>query len=48
MFRWRDKPFSFTDCTSFVIMKEQRIRQALTCDEHFAYAGFQVLPALTE
>ncbi len=26
-FRWRDKSFSFTDCTSFVIMKELRLRQ---------------------
>jgi uncharacterized protein len=43
-FRWRDKDFSFTDCTSFVVMKERRIREALTTDRHFIQAGFQVVP----
>jgi len=45
-FRWRDKSFSFTDCTSFVVMKERRIRDALTNDHHFAKAGFRVVPGL--
>ncbi|MGQ0652713.1 MAG: type II toxin-antitoxin system VapC family toxin [Betaproteobacteria bacterium] len=43
-FRWRDKDFSFTDCTSFVVMKELRIKEALTNDRHFVQAGFQMLP----
>ena len=43
-FRWRDKSFSFTDCTSFVVMKELRIRIALTSDRHFIQAGFESLP----
>jgi predicted nucleic acid-binding protein len=43
-FQWSDKNFSFTDCTSFVIMKELRLRQALTTDKHFEQAGFQILP----
>jgi hypothetical protein len=43
-FRWRDKEFSFTDCTSFVIMKERRLKSALTSDKHFAMAGFELLP----
>ncbi len=43
-FRWRDKPFSFTDCTSFAVMKEMRIRQSLTSDDHFRLAGFDVVP----
>jgi uncharacterized protein len=43
-FRWRDKSFSFTDCTSFVLMKERRIRAAFTSDKHFAMAGFDVVP----
>lgn len=43
-FRWRDKEFSFTDCTSFVLMQERRIAAALTSDRHFAQAGFQVVP----
>jgi predicted nucleic acid-binding protein len=33
-----------TDCTSFVVMKERRIRAALTSDRHFRQAKFDVLP----
>lgn len=44
MFRWRDKKFSFTDCASFVVMKERRLRKALTSDRHFKQAGFQPVP----
>lgn len=43
-FRWKDKDFSFTDCTSFVIMTERRIRLALTSDKHFVQAGFETAP----
>lgn len=43
-FRWRDKSFSFTDCTSFAIMRELRLRAALTTDHHFVQAGFETLP----
>lgn len=41
LFRWSDKDFSFTDCTSFVVMRERRLRVALTSDAHFAQAGFE-------
>ena len=44
-FRWRDKNFSFTDCSSFVVMKQLRIRDALTNDRHFVQAGFHALPS---
>jgi len=40
-----DKDFSFTDCTSFVLMREMRLTQALTTDSHFRQMGFQVVPA---
>ena len=38
-----DKEWSLTDCTSFVIMNERKIENALTSDRHFAQAGFQSL-----
>jgi uncharacterized protein len=41
---FRDKDFSFTDCSSFVVMQELRLKQALTTDRHFRQMGFQVLP----
>jgi predicted nucleic acid-binding protein len=43
-FRYRDKSFSFTDCTSFVVMKELRLRKVLTLDAHFRQAGFEAVP----
>ena len=35
-----DKPWSLTDCISFVIMKDQKIQDAITADRHFEQAGF--------
>ena len=43
-FHWRDQAFSFTDCTSFVLMRELGIENAITGDRHFAIAGFQIHP----
>jgi len=43
-FRWTDKDLSFTDCTSFVVMRELRFKNALTTDGHFRQAGFHVVP----
>jgi predicted nucleic acid-binding protein len=44
-FQYHDKDFSFTDCTSFAIMRELRLTHALTTDGHFRQMGFQLLSA---
>jgi len=41
--RHADKEWSFTDCTSFAIMRELRIQDAFTTDHHFRQAGFAAL-----
>jgi len=46
-FRHEDKAYSFTDCTSLVVMQALRLRQVLTTDRHFAQMGFEVVPPLT-
>jgi len=43
-----DKDWSLTDCTSFVIMREYGLTDALTGDRHFEQAGFQTLLAEAE
>ncbi len=38
-----DHEYSFTDCSSFVVMRELRLPRALTSDAHFSEAGFEAL-----
>ena len=38
--RFVDKDFSFTDCTSFALMRRLELREALAFDGHFTQAGF--------
>ena len=40
----RDKTYSFTDCTSFAIMRRIGLEAAIATDRHFRQAGFQVEP----
>jgi predicted nucleic acid-binding protein len=40
-----DKEWSLTDCTSFVVMEEYGLTDALTADRHFEQAGFKALLA---
>ena len=39
-----DQPFSFTDCTSFVLMHRLGLKCALALDDDFAREGFELLP----
>lgn len=39
----KDKLWSFTDCTSFVVMKELGVKTAFTFDKHFKQMGFKLL-----
>jgi len=41
--RHGDKQWSFTDCVSFIVMRELRIRDSFTSDHHFRQAGFSPL-----
>jgi uncharacterized protein len=38
-----DKAWSLTDCTSFIVMQDEGLTDALTTDHHFEQAGFTVL-----
>ncbi len=36
----QDKEWSLVDCSSFVIMRQRDLTEALTTDHHFEQAGF--------
>ncbi len=38
-----DKNWSLVDCISFAVMKQRRLKDALTADHHFVQAGFRAL-----
>jgi predicted nucleic acid-binding protein len=38
-----DQGFSFTDCTSFLVMEERRIIDAVTTSAHFVVRGYRRL-----
>lgn len=41
----KDKDYSFTDCTSFIVMQKSGINEAFTGDIHFSQFGFTRLPS---
>jgi len=41
--QYSDKNFSFTDCTSFIVMRQLNLLEAFTSDHHFEQMGFTVL-----
>ena len=44
--RYDDKDFSFTDCTSFALMRQLRLTDAFALDDHFEQMGFVVWPRI--
>jgi len=42
--RYHDKTFSFTDCTSFVLMRKLSLDSAFTLDDHFRQFGLISVP----
>lgn len=43
---YEDKEWAFTDCTSFVLMRQHSLHQAFTFDHHFEQAGFKLWPGM--
>ncbi len=41
--QYSDKFFSFTDCTSFIIMRQLNLSEAFTNDHNFVQVGFSIL-----
>ncbi len=42
--KYNDKQLSFTDCTSFALMKSMGIDDVFTFDEDFRKMGFNIMP----
>ena len=43
--KFADQQVSFTDCLSFALMRNHRIKVAFSFDEHFRAAGFEMIGA---
>jgi predicted nucleic acid-binding protein len=44
--KYLDHRLSFTDCVSFVLMQNKKIKRVFTFDHHFQLAGFQIYPRI--
>lgn len=44
--KYRDQDFSYTDCTSFAVMKAFKVDTAFTFDRHFLTMNLQVFPKI--
>ncbi|NUQ08769.1 MAG: hypothetical protein HUU24_06880 [Phycisphaerae bacterium] len=43
-----DKSYSFTDCTSFVIMRRLNLETVVSLDDDFRQEGYETLPGDTK
>jgi uncharacterized protein len=41
--KYSDQKFSYTDCTSFAVMRELRLTRVFTGDHHFSVLGFTLV-----
>ena len=44
--KYSDHRLSFTDCVSFVLINNRKIKRVFTFDHHFQILGFQVFPKM--
>jgi len=42
--QYTDQEFSYTDCTSFAVMRDLKLSDVFTVDRHFAIMGFTLVP----
>ena len=42
--KYKDHDFSFTDCTSFILMQQYGMKKVYSMDKHFQIIGFDVYP----
>jgi len=42
--QYADQTFSYTDCTSFAVMRTLQLTRVFTADHHFTTMGFTVVP----
>ncbi len=42
--QYADQKFSYTDCTSFAVMRTLKLTHVFTADHHFATLGFILVP----
>src|SRR3972149_11529373 len=42
--KYDDQEFSFTDCVSFVLMRQLKLRDVFGFDHHFEQMGFRLWP----
>lgn len=46
--KYSDQKISYTDCISFVLLKNQKINQVFSFDNHFAIVGYKNLQNFTK